>query len=343
MKNEVVSGIRDGVKRLAQTTGGLSAYHRVRNKRHLTVLTFHRVLAPSDPRFHDADKEWSLSVDELASCVGFVKRHYSIISLDDLLAARRRGTPLPPRPALLTFDDGWADNEEHALPVLEAAKVPAVIFVSGDAVGRLAPFWREALRAAFLGDRLDDEIWSALWAGAKPDEAAPARDPRTLEKLLDALAELTRARRDALLEPWQPRIQDGRRHMLTVEQLRHLRSRGVAVGAHGRTHEPLNRCEDLEDELRQPIAHLGELLGEPITTLALPHSRFDAEVIRRAARAGYDLVFTGEPKLPPVHPIPFTVGRIPITPGAMMDSRGRFRPERLALHLFRREHLSAWA
>ncbi len=131
--------------------------------------------------------------------------------------------------------------------------------------------------------------------------------------------------------------------MVTVEQLRRLRARGVAVGAHGRTHEPLNRCENLDDELRQPRQRLGELLEEPITTLALPHSRFDSEVLRRASRAGYDLVFTGEQRLPPVRPIPFTIGRVPITPGSMMDARGRFRPERLALHLFRKKHLSAWA
>jgi peptidoglycan/xylan/chitin deacetylase (PgdA/CDA1 family) len=338
--NEVVRELRDGVKRWAHDAGGLRTYHRLRNARRLTVLTFHRVLERSDPRFADADKEWSLTVDELASCVDFVKKHYTVISLDQLLEARRRGADLPPHPALLTFDDGWADNEEHALPVLEAAGVPAVIFVSGDAVGRDAPFWRESLRAAFLGGRIDDEIWRGLWAAVS--QPAPPRDADSLELVLDKLADLTRAQRDALFGPFASRLADGRRHMVTVEQLRHLRDRGVAVGAHGRTHEPLSRCEDLEDELLQPRRHLRELIDEPISTLALPHSRFTPEVLRRAARAGYELVFTGEQQLAPVRPVPFAIGRIPITPGAMMDARGVFRPERLALHLFRKRHLSAW-
>jgi peptidoglycan/xylan/chitin deacetylase (PgdA/CDA1 family) len=338
--NEVVRTLREGAKRVVHDAGALPAYHRVRNRRRLTVLTFHRVLEPSDARWADADKEWSVTVEQLASCVAFVQQHYTIISLDELLAARRRGESLPPCPALLTFDDGWADNEEHALPVLEAARVPAVIFVSGDAVGRDAPFWRESLRAAFLGGRIDDETWRAFLRGVS-GPAGPC-DEAALERLLDRMSGLTRAQRDALLVPLQSRIDDGRRHMLAPEQLRHLRDRGVAVGAHGRTHEPLDRCEDLDDELRQPRRRLGELLDEPITTLALPHSRFDAEVIRQAARVGYELVFTGEPKLAPVRPVPFTIGRIPITPGAITDARGRFRRERLALHLFRREHLSAW-
>ena len=101
--------------------------------------------------------------------------------------------------------------------------------------------------------------------------------------------------------------------------------------------------EDLDDELEQPRRHLGALLGVPITTVALPHSRFDVNVLRRAERAGYEIVFTGAPELTPTHVIPFTVGRVPITPGALVDEENRFRPERLALHLFRRPHVQAWA
>lgn len=122
-----------------------------------------------------------------------------------------------------------------------------------------------------------------------------------------------------------------------------VRRRGVAIGAHGRTHEPLTKCEDLDDELAWPRERLAAILGEPITTLALPHSLFTPDVLRRAARAGYELVFTGEQQLAPVRPLPFAIGRVPIRPGDMTDAGRRFRPERLALHLFRKRHLSAWA
>jgi peptidoglycan/xylan/chitin deacetylase (PgdA/CDA1 family) len=340
----MISGLRDSAKRLALRAGGLPAYHRVRNAQRLTVITFHRVLDSADPRRRDADPEWTVSVDELASCLAFVKDHYTVVSLDEVLDTRRRGKRLPSRPLLITFDDGWADNEEHALPVLEAARLPAVIFVSADAVGRHAPFWREALRSAWLGGRIDDAIFRALWSGATDGAPArlPARDAGGLAKLLDKLSELTRSRRDALLRTVESRIHDGLRHMLTAEQLRRMRDRGVAVGAHGRTHEPLSRCEDLEDELVHPRKHLRDITGEPVTTLALPHSLFTPDVLDRAARTGYELVFTGEPRLAPARPIPFAIGRIPITPGHVTDERGRFRAERLAIHLFRRQHVSAW-
>lgn len=341
MANHVIRGLKDAAKRITHAAGGFTTYHALRNDRALTVLTFHRVLPPSDPRSHDADPEWTISLDGFAECVAFSRKHFNVISLDEVLDARRRGTALPSRPALLTFDDGWADNAEHAVPVLESKKTPAVIFVSSDAVGNAAMFWREGLRAALRGGRLDDEIWSSLWSSVAAP--SPAKNEPTLERLLERLFDLGRARREAALAPWRSRIHDGRRHMMSVEQLREVHSRGIAIGAHGRRHEPLSRCEDLDDELEQPRRHLGELLAAPVTTLALPHSRFTPDVLRRAERAGYELVFTGAPELTPTHVIPLTIGRVPITPGAFEDEKGRFRPERLALHLFRRPHIQAWA
>ena len=86
----VVSGAKDGAKVLALRSGGLPAYHRVRNGGHLTVLTFHRVLPPDDPRWPEADPDWTVSVDQFADTVRFAKRHYNVVSLDDVLAARRK-------------------------------------------------------------------------------------------------------------------------------------------------------------------------------------------------------------------------------------------------------------
>lgn len=338
MASHIVRQLRDNVKRFVHVTGGLPAYHRVRNKRWLTVLCLHRVLPPTDPRWHDADREWTISVEQLEDCVRFARRHFNVVALDEVLDARRRRKALPPRPILFTFDDGWADNEEYALPVLEAARVPGVIFVTSDAIDRKASFWFETLRMARIGGRIDDETWAALWAAA--GRSAPAeKSERHLEELITAFSAFTAKRRDEILAPFTSRLEDGKRHMVTVDQLKRLHARGFAVGAHGRTHQPLSKCEDLEDELREPRRRLEEILGKPITTLALPHSRFTPEVIQKAERAGYELVFTGEPELSPTRKIPFTVGRAGIVPTGLVDESGRFPAERLALALFRRRHL----
>lgn len=54
---------------------------------------------------------------------------YVAVGLDDVLTYYRDGGELPRRPVLITFDDGYRDNLDHAAPVLERHGYPAVLFV----------------------------------------------------------------------------------------------------------------------------------------------------------------------------------------------------------------------
>ena len=54
---------------------------------------------------------------------------YRPVSLDDVLAYYLDGVPLPAKALLITFDDGYRDNLENAVPVLQRYGYPAVIFV----------------------------------------------------------------------------------------------------------------------------------------------------------------------------------------------------------------------
>jgi peptidoglycan/xylan/chitin deacetylase (PgdA/CDA1 family) len=53
---------------------------------------------------------------------------YTVVGLDDVLAHYAEGAELPRLPVLITFDDGYRDNLEHAAPVLERHRYPAVLF-----------------------------------------------------------------------------------------------------------------------------------------------------------------------------------------------------------------------
>ncbi|MGC9541910.1 polysaccharide deacetylase family protein [Streptomyces sp. UG1] len=63
-----------------------------------------------------------------------------IIPLRRLVAALRGGPALPPRSAVLTFDDGFADFHSTVAPLLAARGLPATLYVTTDALGgRRAP------------------------------------------------------------------------------------------------------------------------------------------------------------------------------------------------------------
>jgi peptidoglycan/xylan/chitin deacetylase (PgdA/CDA1 family) len=82
-----------------------------------------------------------------------------------------------------------------------------------------------------------------------------------------------------------------------ADGIRELRSRGHLVGSHGATHRPLTRLGDAElrRELEASKEALEELLGEQVSTLAIPGGFFDERVGRAAAAAGYTDVYTSEP------------------------------------------------
>jgi peptidoglycan/xylan/chitin deacetylase (PgdA/CDA1 family) len=54
---------------------------------------------------------------------------YKVVDLDAVLDYYTLGTPLPDHAVLITFDDGYRDTLENALPVLQKHNCTAVIFV----------------------------------------------------------------------------------------------------------------------------------------------------------------------------------------------------------------------
>ena len=71
------------------------------------------------------------------------RRGYTGIRPADWVRWRREGKGLPAKPVLLTFDDGYMDLVEHALPVLRRYGFGAVVFIVTGLVGRTNA-WDEA-------------------------------------------------------------------------------------------------------------------------------------------------------------------------------------------------------
>jgi peptidoglycan/xylan/chitin deacetylase (PgdA/CDA1 family) len=64
------------------------------------------------------------------------KEGFSFLSATDLYDAWEKGYPLPKRPVVITFDDGYEDNYQNAFPILEKFGAKATIFVVTGQVGK---------------------------------------------------------------------------------------------------------------------------------------------------------------------------------------------------------------
>ncbi len=81
-------------------------------------------------------------------------------------------------------------------------------------------------------------------------------------------------------------------------QLRELAEAGHGIGAHGMTHTLLTHCDapGLERELGGARRALEDRLGQAVTTMSLPGGRYDRRVMEGCRAAGYERVFTSEPR-----------------------------------------------
>lgn len=59
------------------------------------------------------------------------KEGYTTIVMSDLIAFVHEGTPLPEKPVMITFDDGYYNNYLHAFPLLREFGAKAVISIIG--------------------------------------------------------------------------------------------------------------------------------------------------------------------------------------------------------------------
>ncbi|GAA0204441.1 polysaccharide deacetylase family protein [Selenomonas dianae] len=57
---------------------------------------------------------------------------YTPITIDEMMDALENGAPLPEKPVIITFDDGYADNYEYAYPILKKYGFKATIFLIYD-------------------------------------------------------------------------------------------------------------------------------------------------------------------------------------------------------------------
>jgi peptidoglycan/xylan/chitin deacetylase (PgdA/CDA1 family) len=119
---------------------------------------------------------------------------YVPVSLERVRDHYVDGLPLPERAALITFDDGYRDNLENALPILAAHGYPAVVFVPIAYLedSRPLPHEEPLVRAGIRNPTLSWDQLSELEAGGVRIEAHGIGHRRLAELRPDeALREIT--------------------------------------------------------------------------------------------------------------------------------------------------------
>lgn len=122
----------------------------------IPVFFYHRIA--------DADlNPWSMTSDQFAGQIDAIRRRYEIIDLQEVQRRIRLKQSFSPA-AAITFDDGYAENSEFALPLLSKLGIPCTYFVSVDNVRLQKPFLHDVKSGRALPVHSTQDV--RRWANA---------------------------------------------------------------------------------------------------------------------------------------------------------------------------------
>ena len=195
----------------------------------------------------------------------------------------------------ITFDDGYADNHELALPVLQSFGLPATFFVATGYLDDGVMFNDvivESLRQA-RGARLD-------LTAVGLDEYGIASDSERLEVIRDILTRIKplapgpRAELAARIADLA-RASVPRDLMMSRAQVANLRLAGMDVGGHTVSHPILAQVgiNEARREMQAGKDALEEITGGEVTLFAYPNGRPGVDYLREHVSMVKELGFKG--------------------------------------------------
>ncbi|MBK9148631.1 MAG: polysaccharide deacetylase family protein [Flavobacteriales bacterium] len=271
------------------------------------VLLYHRVAhLRTDPQ------QLAVAPERFEAQLAWLKRHRRVLTPDEFdahLAARKR---FPRHSALITFDDGYADNHAHARPIMERLGVHGIFYISAGYIGSGREFWWDELERLLLLNNalprtllLEHHGVRVAW-NLDRDADAGAMRPH-YDALLVALRALHSAKREELLSELRGLVHSTNARathlpMSESELKAFAASPAVTIGAHTLLHCSL-AAQSPEEQRREIIGSkrlLEEMLGGTVERFAYPFGTlddFNEESIRVCKEAGFRHAAANRPGL----------------------------------------------
>jgi len=263
-----------------------------RRQNRLVVLTFHRVLESADPLRPD-----EIGQDDFREAMRAIVGSFPVVSLGEAL--RRGGSSNAVVSGVaITFDDGYRDNAELALPILAELGIPATFFVAtGFLDGKM--MWNDTVIEAVRRMPGDEMVVPGVIDAALPIRTDAQRLNATIA-VISQIKHLERSERQTLVNALASPVMDQlpNNMMMRRSDVEALASAGMAIGGHTIDHPILSK-ETAEEALRQVAVarrELQKLSRQEVELFAYPNGRPDQDFGQREAelvmKAGFTAAFT---------------------------------------------------
>jgi peptidoglycan/xylan/chitin deacetylase (PgdA/CDA1 family) len=292
--------LKRGLHRVAHHSG--ASVLRTRRQRGMRVLKFHGVGGADYP------------AAALAAELEYLRRHFPIVPLADVVHRVRAGQGGRDHGIALTFDDGLRNNYTVVYPILKRLGLCATFFICPSLVDTGRWLWnheaRERLRTLPGEERR--EIARRVHA--------PTDDPDGVVSWMKSLVPTAREEIEGRIRMATPDFrptpeQRQRFDVMTWDDLATLDADSVAIGAHTMTHPVLPLCNSDETawELGESQRSLEARLARPVEHFCYPFGAWNASVAD-LVRRWYRSAVTSAPGWITAGDDPYGLKRISATP-----------------------------
>ena len=265
---------------------GVSALLRQGKRGRITILCLHRVTEERDPFFPP------ITPHHFEEIVRYAMRHYHVVGFEDLAQLDSKSQ----KPYLiLSFDDGYYDFLEYALPILQKHGLRSNHNIVNACADGTSFIWTERLNYLFNHCRVNGIDLSFEDEGIPLSIKGFGGDWQAFNlQTFMAMLQLSRAQRLPIIDRKEAAY--GvllQRRMMTWEEIRQCAEAGVEIGSHTYTHDVLSTITDelvLQHEIAGSRQEIEARLGRTVSILALPNGQGNSRVDAAAAKAGFKQV-----------------------------------------------------
>ena len=321
---------RDRLSNAAAGLGVTRVLEALTYRPSLIVVNYHRI---ADAEACEYDRGViDASPEQFDQQIAFLKSTYDVVDLDTARRfADRRTRPRRPH-VLVTFDDGYRDAYDTALPILQNHGVPAVFFLATGFVGtNRVPWWDQI---AYVVRRTRNRVLALSYPASTRLDCGSLGPEMTIRSLLrmykqPQVTDTTRFLRSVEEACDIPLPETaGERLFLSWTEAAALATAGMSIGSHTHRHELLSKLSEAEqrEECAASRRILFEKLGVAVSTLSYPvgsRESFTAATKKCLSETGYEVAFSYYGGVNMGHMDPFNLLRIAVDPMALPQYRFR--------------------
>jgi peptidoglycan/xylan/chitin deacetylase (PgdA/CDA1 family) len=265
------------------------------------ILGYHRVIPEKHSHLQFIQPGMYVTNKTFEMQLKYLRKYYRIIALEDIEKYSSDDNI-----CIITFDDGWADNYEYAVPILKKYQVQATIFVTTNMIGTNTWPWPDRI-SFYIHNGSKEQIEKIYNIMAKEHnnttfkEISRVKDKYCINELFISYIKKLEHHKiynlmnevDEEMNPLSEVLRE-QRPWLNWDEISEMARNNIAFGSHTCNHAILTNTSitNAKEEISKSIQALSEKTGKPVKLFSYPNGNYNQNILNILKEYGIKIAVT---------------------------------------------------